>query len=164
MDSTYFKQLTEYTAWVNKEMIGWLRQLTDEQWELENPSSFPSIRQTVLHIVSAENIWIEFWRKNPSPVFLSTVFTGTRNELLDVWEKTTAELIDLIHHYPQEAYAAPVVLQWRGEIWQMAFWQTYAHFINHGTYHRGQLVTLLRQAGYEKLGSTDLAAFCRIIL
>ena len=164
MDSIYFKQLTGYTAWVNKEVISWLRQLTDEQWEQEHQSSFPSIRQTVLHIVSAENVWIEFWRNNPAPVFLSGVFKGGRDELLDLWEKTTVELISFLHEYAPEDYSAPVVLKWNGETWQMAFWQTLVHFVNHATYHRGQLVTLLHQTGYTGLSSTDLAAFCRIVL
>jgi uncharacterized damage-inducible protein DinB len=164
MDRTYFIQLTSYTTWLNAEVIRWLRRITDEQWEQENASSFPSIRKTVLHIVSAEKIWIDFWQKCPSPVFLSAVFDGTREELLNIWEETTAALSALIQNYPAAAYEAPVVLQWRGETWQMAFWQSFAHFINHATYHRGQLVTLLRQAGYDDLVSTDLASFCRVIL
>jgi len=74
------------------------------------------------------------------------------------------ELIDFMHEYPPARYDMPVVLQWRGETWQMAFWQTIVHFVNHGTYHRGQLVTLLRQAGYDLLSSTDFAAFCNVVL
>lgn len=164
MDSTYLKQLTDYTAWVNKEVISWLRQLTDEQWKQEHRSSFPGIRKTVLHIVSAENIWLAFWKKKSAPVFLSAVFDGSTDDLLDIWEKTTAELVDFMRQYPPGEHDMPVILQWRGETWQMAFWQTIVHFVNHSTYHRGQLVTLLRQTGFDLLGSTDFAAFCRVVL
>ena len=35
-----------------------------------------------------------------------------------------------------------------GKTGQMLYYQTFAHIVNHSTYHRGQLVTLLRQAGF----------------
>ena len=48
------------------------------QWEQELTSSFPTIKQTALHIVSAQKIWLDFWAKTPEPVFLSAKFTGTK--------------------------------------------------------------------------------------
>lgn len=35
------------------------------------------------------------------------------------------------------------------------------HIFNHNTYHRGQLVTMLRQLGVEKIPPTDFIVFCR---
>jgi uncharacterized damage-inducible protein DinB len=35
------------------------------------------------------------------------------------------------------------------------------HVVNHGTYHRGQITTMLRQLGAEPPKSTDLIAFYR---
>jgi uncharacterized damage-inducible protein DinB len=34
--------------------------------------------------------------------------------------------------------------------------------MNHGTYHRGQLVTMFRQLGLEEIPSTDLMTFAKI--
>ena len=34
--------------------------------------------------------------------------------------------------------------------------------MNHSTYHRGQLVTLLRGAGFTALSTTDLISFYRL--
>ena len=50
----------------------------------------------------------------------------------------------------------------RGGEGRMEFWQTFSHIINHSTYHRGQLVTILRQAGFTKLSSIDLATYYRM--
>ena len=41
------------------------------------------------------------------------------------------------------------------------FSQTFQHLVNHGTYHRGQVVTMLRQLGVQGPPSTDLIAFYR---
>jgi uncharacterized damage-inducible protein DinB len=117
-----------------------------------------------MHIASAEKIWLDYWTKAPDPVFLSAVFNGTKNDLLDIWGKTSADLKDFIEQYPEENYGQPISFKWpRGGTGNMQFWQTFAHFINHATYHRGQLVTMLRQAGFTKLSSTDLVTYYRVM-
>ncbi|MGZ3851281.1 MAG: DinB family protein [Flavisolibacter sp.] len=35
------------------------------------------------------------------------------------------------------------------------------HAFNHGTYHRGQLVNMLRQLGVDKIPGTDFIAWSR---
>lgn len=162
MDRTYFQELTNYTLWVNTRVMEWLHPIDEAQWEQEIISSFSSIKQTVTHLVSAEKIWIDFWKKVPDPVFLSSEFKGTKEDLLQIWKQTSADLKTLMEHYPETQYRQPVTFQVRGQEWQMEFAQTFLHFINHATYHRGQLVTLLRQAGMTQLSSTDLATYYRL--
>ncbi len=162
MNRTYFVALTDYTLWVNKTIIHWLDQISDQQWNQLIVSSFPSIRQTVVHLVSAEKVWVDFWRKVPDPVFLSIEFTGTKQELIETWKNVSINLEQFIRHYPEENYRQVITFRVRNEEWQMEFWQTFAHFSNHATYHRGQLVTLLRQAGFTGFLNTDLATYFRI--
>ena len=159
MNNLYFLDVADYNNWVSSKAIDWLTQLSNEQWEQVIISSFGSIRQTTLHIVSAEKIWVDFWKNTPDPLFLSTTFRGTNEELLAIWRQSSAELKQFIDTYPEENYQQPVAFSWRGKAWRMEFWQTVAHFVNHATYHRGQLVTLLRQAGFSGLSSTDLATY-----
>lgn len=161
MNRDYFVDLSDYNRWVSDTVIGWLNQLSDQQWNQCMTSSFGSIRDTTLHLVSAEKIWLDFWQQTPDPQFLSRTFTGTKQELIQIWIQTSAAVQAVIGSYPKEQYDQPVRFGWQGAAWQMTFWQTVAHFTNHATYHRGQLVTLLRQAGFTDLSSTDLATFLR---
>ena len=48
------------------------------------------------------------------------------------------------------------------EHFKQPVWQVMLHVFNHGTYHRGQLVTMLRQLGIEKIPATDFVVFTRI--
>lgn len=161
MNKQYFSESTEYMIWVNRSIWKWLAQLDEEQWTRTIPSSFSSIGQTTLHLVSAEKIWLDFWQNVHSPTFLSQEFNGTKQELLAIWMKTSSNLREFMAKYPEENYAKPIVFKVRGEDWQLEYWQTFTHFINHATYHRGQLVTLLRQVGFTDFSSTDLATFYR---
>ena len=149
MNKKYFEVLADYNAWADHIAMGWLDQIDDRQWEQVIVSSFPSIKQTALHIASAEKIWIDFWKNVPDPVYLSADFKGTKNELVGIWEKASGGLKAFIKDYPEEDYLRQVTFRKpNGEKGQMAFSQTFPHIINHTTYHRGQLVTLLRQAGF----------------
>lgn len=156
----YFNDLAAYNSWADQKAMNWLTQITDEQWEQVNISSFCSIRQTAVHIASAEKIWIDFWTSAPDPVYLSADFTGTKNELLAIWKAASNGLKTYINGHPKEEFMRPVSFIYpNGNTGQMPYYQTFAHIVNHSTYHRGQLVTLLRQAGYNQFSSIDLATF-----
>jgi uncharacterized damage-inducible protein DinB len=77
MNKEYFTGLAGYTNWADNKSMEWLDQISDEQWEQVIVSSFSSIRQTAVHIASAQKIWIDFWNNAPHPVYLSAEFKGT---------------------------------------------------------------------------------------
>lgn len=163
MNKAYLLDLASYNIWANYKAIEWLQQITDAQWEQVVTSSFGSVRQTALHIASAEKIWIDFWTKDPAPVFISNTFTGTKQELMAIWEKASTGMKDFLTTYPSHDLMEPVTFRYpRGGEAQLPFVHTFSHIINHSTYHRGQLVTLLRQVGFTNMSSIDLATFYRI--
>lgn len=163
MDKKYFMELAAYNNWADNTAMEWLNQITDEQWNQVITSSFSSIKQTAIHIASAEKIWIDFWENVPDPVYLSGEFNGTKNDLIAIWKSASAALKFFVKKYPPENYRRQITFRYpRGGEGTMEFWQTCAHIINHSTYHRGQLVTLLRQAGFAKFSSIDLATYYRM--
>ncbi len=160
MTKKYFTALADYNNWADGISIEWLNKIDNEQWEREIESSFNSIKKTATHIVSAKKIWLDFWTKNPHPVYLSAEFKGTKDELLAIWQNASIELTKFISNFPEEDYQKPVDFIYpNGKQGQMIFWQTFPHFVNHATYHRGQLVTMLRQAGFSDFSNTDLATY-----
>lgn len=160
MNKNYYTGLADYNVWADNKAIEWLNQINEEQWNQINISSFSSVKQTAIHIASAEKVWIDFWTNTPDPVYLSAEFNGTKNDLVEIWGKASAGMKEFIEKYPEENYLQQVTFRYpRGGEGQMEFWQTFSHIINHSTYHRGQLVTLLRQVGFTKFSSIDLATF-----
>lgn len=161
MNKTYFLQLADYNVWANAKAISWLKQINDTQWEQTTTSSFSSVRQTALHIASAEKIWIDFWRKAAKPEFISGNFQGSKDDLVAIWERASLGMRDFLVSYHGDLMS-PVLFKYpRGGDAQLPFAHTFAHIMNHSTYHRGQLVTLLRQVGFTDLSSVDLATFYR---
>ena len=160
MLKAYFIELSAYNSWANYKAMDWLSQIDDEQWERANVSSFSSVRNTTVHLASAEKIWIDFWTSVKDPVYLSAEFAGTKDELINIWSAASKGLENFIQRHPEEEYMSSVKFVYpNGKTGHMPYYQTFAHIINHSTYHRGQLVTLLRQAGYNQFSSIDLATY-----
>ena len=53
------RQLFAYDAWANRRSLGACAALTPEQFTQDLGSSFPSVRDTLAHIVGAQLVWLE---------------------------------------------------------------------------------------------------------
>ena len=145
-----------YSEWANAAFVETIRGLTGEQYTRHVESSFPTIRDTLAHMTFAEWLWLRRWnRENPT-----TRPDWTKDASLDVLETHLREVAeertqllmtltddDVQRDFPYRNMAGTPYTAKLGE--QMA------HVVNHATYHRGQLTTMLRQVG-AKPPSTDL--------
>ncbi len=162
MTKSYFIQLADYNTWANNIVCSWLDKISDEQFSQHVTSSFNSIQETVLHIIGAENIWLERMRKDENQVWLPSVYKGTKDEHIALLKKTSAALKDFMESFDESNL--PVKLDFQrlnGDAYSMPYYELLAHVFNHSTYHRGQLVTMLRQVGFTDVGSTDMLGYFR---
>jgi uncharacterized damage-inducible protein DinB len=161
MTKQYFKEIAEYNLWANTIVCDWLEQITDEQWNKEIFSSFNSIQETVLHIISAEKAWLQRFKKQPVE-WLQSTYRGTKNEHIKLWKDNSAELKAFIDAFDENDFNKNLDFKrLNGDAYSMPYYQLFAHVVNHATYHRGQLVTMLRQAGFRNVSSTDLLGVYR---
>lgn len=151
-----------FNAWANDQLLQTIAATTPAQQEQELVSSFPTIRRTVLHLLDSNSIWwqrIQLQEKiiRPSDAFegdfaaLAKALRAVDNQWLEYVQRAQEHLFTHEFLYydlkrqPQKSQVAQVLL----------------HLFNHGTYHRGQLVTMLRQVGVEKIPGTDFILWSR---
>lgn len=156
-----FEQYAGYNLWANKKITDLINGLPEEQINKEIVSSFPSLYKTVLHLMEVENVWWERLKlfEHTTP---SGWFTGNFNELSKKlselseqwlkWVKDTNES-GITHVF---AYSNSYKQHFKQPIYEMLL-----HLFNHQTFHRGQLVTMLRQLGVDKIPQTDFIIFSR---
>ena len=162
MTKQYFKELAEYNLWANLIVCDWLEEINDEQWSKEIISSFNSIQETVLHIISAERAWIERFKKNPQTVWIQSSFKGTKEEHIKLWKEASEEFKSIVDAFNENNLNVNLDFKrLNGDAYSMPYYQLFAHVVNHATYHRGQLVTMLRQAGFTNISATDLLGVYR---
>jgi uncharacterized damage-inducible protein DinB len=160
MTKQYFIELADYNIWANAIVCGWLDEITDEQWNRHITSSFNSIRETLLHMAGAENVWEERMSGVPAPPWLPDSFKGTKQEHIALLKMTSEKLKDFVVGFDESKLETKFYFKrLNGEENMMPYYQMLAHVFNHSTYHRGQLVTMLREAGFTNVSSTDLSAY-----
>jgi len=153
--------LFQYNQWADRRMLDACATLTNEQFTRDLSSSFRSVRDTLAHLYGAEWVWNErISGRAPSGLPPGTPFphlAAVRAKLeemdryyLEYVAKLTPEDLERVIHYKSLA----------GQEFACPIWQILHQLSNHATYHRGQVVTMLRQLG-AKAGSTDLIAFYR---
>ncbi|GAB3428254.1 DinB family protein [Niabella aquatica] len=162
MTKEYFKELAAYNIWANSIACEWIEQIHDSQWNKMIASSFSSIRETVLHIISAENAWLQRFHKKVNVEWIQSTFMGTKDDHIALWKQTSMGIKDFIDAFDEKELNARLDFKrFNGDAYSMPYYQLFAHVVNHATYHRGQLVTMLRQAEYTNVSSTDLLAYYR---
>jgi uncharacterized damage-inducible protein DinB len=160
MTSKYFIELAEYNKWANTIVCNWLQQISDEQWQQHVISSFNSIEQTALHIASAENAWTLRFENPEQVVWLANDFKGSKAEFIDLWKALNDRLIDYIKAFDENKLLERFEFRrLNGDRNTLLYYEAFAHLFNHSSYHRGQLVTMLRQVGFTGVSSTDLLGF-----
>jgi uncharacterized damage-inducible protein DinB len=162
MNKQYFTELAEYTVWANDTVYTWLEKISDEQWKQEVKSSFPSIYATVLHMAAADKAWVQRLSKATQFENLTETFKGSPQELLQVWKKGMQDFEQFIKELDEDKFDEYLAFKnIKGIPHNQPYWQLFAHVVNHATYHRGQLVTMLREVGYTDLSSTDMTTYFR---
>ena len=161
MTKTYLLELADYNIWANKKVINWLTQISSTQFEQPLMGSFKNIHETTLHIVAAEQIWYQRLVNDVSE-WLGITFEGDRAMMLETWKRTSSDLKHYISDTSEEELAENFDFSTRdGMASNMERYKALAHTFNHSTFHRGQLVTLLRQVGFTDVYSTDMINFYR---
>ena len=164
MTKTYFTEVANYNIWANNIVFSWLEKISDEQWTQHVVSSFNSIQETVLHVIGAETMWLMRLTKEPveNQVWLPNTFKGTKDEHIVLWKKSSLGLKDFVEGFDENEMQTRLDFKrLNGEPYSMPYFELLAHVFNHSTYHRGQLVTMLRQVGFTDVGSTDMLGYFR---
>ncbi len=155
------QQYAAYNIWANKKIIETANLLSEEQINKEIVSSFPSVYKTILHLMEVENVWWERL-KLVEHTTLSGWFTGNFDEL----SKKLLELSQQWHNWIQQTNEVNIshVFAYQNskkEHFKQPVYEMLLHLFNHQTFHRGQIITMFRQLGLDKIPPTDFVVFSR---
>jgi uncharacterized damage-inducible protein DinB len=161
MTANEIRELYAYNAWANNRIFDIIETLPAEQYMQDMKSSLGSIHGTLVHLVGAEKVWLERWQKAPNVVFLKANEIYSFAELRNIWNIVQENREKFIAPFTDDMLNNAVsVTDSRGGVLVNTYSQMMQHLINHSTFHRGQVVTMLRQLGATPVG-TDLITYFR---
>ena len=149
MLASAIRTLYQYSAWANERVLDTAAPLTPEQFAGTGAASDDSVRDTLLHILGAQRLWLSRWN-GAAP--------GDRPERGDVpdlaairawWAAIERDTRDFVAELSDDDLARVVsYVNARGETWAYPLWQQMIHQVNHATQHRSEVAAMLTRFGH----------------
>lgn len=141
-------------------MLAAVRKVKPEDLKREAGISFGSLLGTMAHMLNSQRLWLSRFLGNPMTSIPSLDEYPDLPSWIHGWEENASQLEAFMAGMSDDHLTTPLI--WAsipdGAIRTLPLWQPVIHLVNHTTYHRGQVVSLLRQMGYQA-PSTDLVYY-----
>ncbi|GAB3703363.1 DinB family protein [Spirosoma flavus] len=161
--ATQIQDFAVYNAWANKRLVDWLQTKSTELMNEIVPSSFPGLKETLVHIWDTERFWLATVQQvEPPRSFRQHGFDGTVADAFNGIVSQSEMFAEYVQSLSDEDLQEDVTLNtpWvTGTEPRTVF---LLHCLNHSTYHRGQIVTIGRVLGLTDAPMTDYS-FYRLI-
>lgn len=155
------RDLYAYNRWANLRMLEAVDPLDEAELIRDLGSSFSSIRDTLVHMVSADWVWLCRWKGNSPTGVPGSWNLSSLAAVRHRWEVIEDDRSTFLTLLTEQTLSGEIVYRTlSGQQYRAPLWQLMRHVVNHATYHRGQITTMLRQLGWEP-ASTDLVLFHR---
>jgi len=163
MNFDELNRLVDYNYWARDQLLDAVAALTLEQFTQDMGNSFGSVRDTIAHICDAESIWLSRWKGGQPTGFQKSDRIPDLAAARKEWAGLERGMREVLRELGPEGVERSIEYRdMRGAARSDVFWQMVQHVVNHGSYHRGQVTTMLRQLGAAPPKSMDLILFYRL--
>ena len=140
-----------YSAWATKRVLESTASVPPEEYRRD-------LYSILSHIYQADSIWFDRLVGRPTSNLAAYEAPVEHSALADRWMAVHDRYIAWAQSLDADRVVAYRNI--KGEAFESPVWQIVLHVVNHATYHRGQVTTMLRQLGRTPV-STDLIAYYR---
>ncbi len=129
-----------YHYWATGRLLDACEGLSKETLERDIGGSFGSLFATLVHMYSAENIWLARWQEQEDPGFSETSAFSDVRHVRNEWQLKGEDVMAFV-----KTQDAEQTMTAAGH--QHALWEMVLHMIDHSSFHRGQIINMLRNEG-----------------
>jgi uncharacterized damage-inducible protein DinB len=151
----------DYNVWANQTLTGWLSKKPAELLNKAVPSSYPSINKTLSHLWDTEKFWLAILQGSPKQPWQE--FDGDEKEITPRLLKQSEAFSNHVKSLNEVALLELCAIDATWVQGQMPKYEFIQHCINHGAYHRGQVITIARNVGITDPPMTDYNYYNMVI-
>lgn len=152
-------KLIDFNAWANIRVAERVQLLPQELFTQHTGGSFPSVKATMRHLLEADWRWLHRWKGHAKVAIPDHWQTEDATSLIQLWLPVQEEMKEAIINWPSLGLDQVAVITQNNLSLNMSLADSVFHTVNHGSYHRGQLINMLRMLGQEAV-QTDYLIYC----
>lgn len=152
-------KLIDFNAWANTRIAERVQELPQEIFVQHTGGSFPSIKATMRHLLEADWRWLHRWKGHAKVAIPDHWQTEDAISLIQLWLPVQQEMKSAILEWPSLGLEQVAIITQNNLSLNMSLADSVFHTVNHGSYHRGQLINMLRMLGQEAV-QTDYLIYC----
>ncbi|MGH2593772.1 MAG: DinB family protein, partial [Anaerolineae bacterium] len=149
MITDYIRTLYDYNAWANERILDTVAHLTPDQFTAKAGASFDSVRDTLVHTMSAQWLWLSRWQRISPKAMLSPVEFPDLPAIRARWAQIEHDTRSFVAGLDESALGRVIeYVNTAGEPNAYPLWQMMVHQVNHATQHRSEVAMILTQFGH----------------
>ena len=153
------RELYAFNRWANAKTLESVSSLTADEYGRAIGGSFGSVRGTLVHLYGADWVWLERFQGRSPRAMPDGEELATLEVLAAKWLAVQDARDEFLATLTPQRLEAPLSYSgFDGKAFTRVLGGALFHVANHGTYHRGQVATLLRQLGRTAV-STDYTRY-----
>jgi uncharacterized damage-inducible protein DinB len=160
----YITNYVRYNLWANTRLVEVFKKQDDALISKHIESSFPSVRETMMHLWDVEVLWLARLQGQSPTVFPSKSFSGSNTELFENLLVASKKFVTFVEKQPAKYFITDEInyktIKLDGAFVNKPYEMMW-HCMNHQSFHRGQLVMFARQLGITTIPSTDFIIYLR---
>ena len=159
MTAEMVRTLYRYSAWATARIFLAATRLSPGELAAPSGASFSSVRETLVHIMAAQWIWLARWKGTSPTTLLDAREFPDLASVRARWDQLEADTQRFVAALTDADLAQVVEYRnTRGERWAYPLWQQVVHQVNHATQHRGEVAAALTELGHSP-GDLDLLIY-----
>src|SRR5688572_18844509 len=159
MTAEMIRTMYRYNAWANAQVLAAAARVTPAQFVAGGGASFESLRDTLVHTMAAQWLYLERWQgRSPTAMPVGPEFADPA-AVRARWDEVERDTRTFVASVTDARLAEAVTYRnFKGEPWTYPLWQQMLHQVNHATQHRSEAAVMLTHFGHSP-GLLDLLYF-----
>lgn len=152
----------QYNHWANEKMCNYLSGVDETEIVANKKAEYQTIKKVILHIADAEQTWLARLNGKNIPHMHNLDATSGFTDICRTIRNNSADFIDFISGQGDQFFLSSTeYINLKGKTFSQNNAEIILHCMNHSTFHRGQVICMLRHVGYTDQSASDFIMFLR---
>lgn len=151
-----------YNHWANKKMCNYLSQIDNDETDINKQGGYATIKKVIMHIADAEQNWLARLNGDNIPHMHNLDISGSFHNICGLILRNSEAFIDYVDTKEDSFFSLNTeYINLKGKTFSQNNGEIILHCMNHSTFHRGQIMNMLRHVGYTDQSASDFIMFLR---